>query len=64
MSDQVVIDVWGKPYAIEVIRESSDFWIAVGKYLGEEIRVTGPSRANVIAVWRGTATTKGRPSQG
>jgi hypothetical protein len=62
MAEQVVtmkrfVKVWDgeDPCEITVVQKSKSVWIAVGTYMGKEVRVEGRTPNNASALWRDTA---------
>jgi hypothetical protein len=62
MGEQVVtmkrfVKVWDgeDPCEITVVQKSKSVWIAVGTYMGKEVRVEGRTANNASALWRDTA---------
>lgn len=62
MAEQVVmmkrvVKVWDgdEPCEITVIQKSKSVWIAVGQYMGKEIRVQGRTANNASTLWRDAA---------
>jgi hypothetical protein len=62
MAGQVVmmkrfVKVWDgeDPCEITVVQKSNSVWIAVGTYMGKEVRVEGRTANNASAKWRDTA---------
>jgi hypothetical protein len=62
MAEQVVmmkrvVKVWDgeEPCEITVVQKSKSVWIAVGMYLGKEVRVQGRTANNASALWRDKA---------
>ena len=49
------IDVCGQAYKIQVYCLAKRFWIAVGDYLGEQLRTRGSTSGQAIMAWRRAA---------
>jgi hypothetical protein len=50
-----VIDVGGQACRIQVYRLARSIWVAVGEYLGEQLRTRGNSAGNAAIAWRRAA---------
>lgn len=48
-----------EPCEITVVQKSKSVWIAVGQYMGKEVRVQGRSESNAVAKWRDAAHYRG-----
>lgn len=44
-----------EPCEITVVQKSKSVWIAVGQYMGKEVRAQGRSESNAVAKWRDAA---------
>jgi hypothetical protein len=53
------VNTHGHHCEISVYRESKHVWIAVGDYLGKEIRVQAESEGAAVKRWRDTAAAVG-----
>jgi hypothetical protein len=53
------VRVWDESYEITVYQKSKAVWIAVGEYLGQEIRTKAQTRGAAISGWREAARYKG-----
>ena len=49
------IDVEGQTYTIQVYRFAQSIWIAVGEYLGEQLRTRGANAEQAAKAWRRAA---------
>jgi hypothetical protein len=52
------IDVGGQACTIQVYRFAKKIWIAVGEYLGEQLRTRGDNAAQAAMAWRRAAEFK------
>lgn len=66
MAEQVVmmkrfIKPWvnDEPCEVTIVQKSKSVWIAVGQYMGKEVRVQGRTANNAAALWRDAAHYKG-----
>jgi hypothetical protein len=52
-----VVRVWegDEPCEITLVQKSKSVWIAVGTYMGKEVRVQGRSANSAAALWRDAA---------
>lgn len=52
-----VVRVWEgeDPCEITLVKKSKTVWIAVGTYMGKEVRVQGRTANNAAAIWRDAA---------
>ena len=46
-----VVNVWGKPYPVEIRQKSHIVWEAVGEYLGEPIRALDSTENATLRRW-------------
>lgn len=53
------VDVWGKPYNIEIRQKSKTVWVAVGTFMGEPIEVKRSSARAAAKAWREAARFRG-----
>ena len=51
------VKLYGRHCEISVHREGKHVWIAVGDYLGKEIRAQAESEGAAVKRWRETAST-------
>jgi hypothetical protein len=49
------IDVAGQAYEIQVYRLAEGFWLAIGDYLGEQLRTRGSTARKAVMAWRKAA---------
>jgi hypothetical protein len=54
------VKVWNgeEPCGITLVQKSKSVWIAVGIYMGKEVRVQGRTANSATALWRDAAHTK------
>jgi hypothetical protein len=50
-----LIDVCGQAHKIQVYYLAKRFWVAVGEYLGEQLRTRGSTSGKAIMAWRRAA---------
>jgi hypothetical protein len=62
MAEQVVmmkrfVKVWDgdEPCEITIVQKSKSVWIAVGVYMGKEVRAQGRSASSAAGLWRDAA---------
>jgi hypothetical protein len=48
-----------EPCEITVVQKSKSVWVAVGQYMGKEVRVQGRSESNAVSKWRDAAHYRG-----
>jgi hypothetical protein len=53
------VEVWGKPCAVSAYQKSKSVWVAVGDYMGEQIRVQDRSERTAVKSWHDAARYKG-----
>jgi hypothetical protein len=55
-----VVKVWDgdEPNEITLIKKSKTVWIAVGQYMGKEVRAQGRTANNPAALWAARLTTE------
>ena len=49
------IDICGRAYEIQVYCLAKRFWVAVGEYLGEQLRTRGSTAGKAVTAWRKAA---------
>ena len=51
-------DVFGKRYALNVYQYGDNLWIAVGEFLGHQLRTVGRTAQKAARAWKKAATEK------
>ena len=55
------IDIRGQRCTLQVYEMGKTYWVAVGYYLGDQIRTRGRTEGKAIRAWRRIVTFKYRP---
>lgn len=54
-----IVTVWDEKIEITIVQKSKSVWIAVGQYLGKEVRVQGRSANSAARLWIDAARYRG-----
>ena len=52
------VDVFGQRYALNVYQHADNLWIAVGEFLGQQLRTVGRTAQKAARAWKKAATEK------
>ena len=53
------VEVWGKPFVVNVSQRSKSVWVASGEYMGQQIQTTDRSAGSAAKRWQEAARARG-----
>ena len=55
---QHLVDVFDQRYAVRVYQHADNLWIAVGEFLGHQLRTVGRTALKAVRAWQKAAIEK------